>query len=113
MESRKKIYLWPQFLLDSGKEKSQPINTSPESGFSHGGVMAYRDDFREVQGEGRWTLPCVLLVFMVVMVAGFGFTFISDSFNFFSYKFWAPKQESVRRQTYEQTKSYRKGSVQR
>lgn len=33
--------------------------------------------------------------------------------DFFLYKYFAPKQEAVRRQVYEQTKSYRQGSVQR
>lgn len=33
--------------------------------------------------------------------------------DFFMYKFFAPRQEAVRRQVYEQTKSYRQGSVQR
>lgn len=75
--------------------------------------MSYRDSFREVEREGWWTLPRVLLVVLVLTVAGFGFTFISDAFNLFSYKFWAPKQEAARRQTYEQTKSYRQGSIQR
>jgi hypothetical protein len=31
----------------------------------------------------------------------------------FLYQFFAPRQEAVRRQVYEQTKSYRQGSVQR
>ena len=33
--------------------------------------------------------------------------------DFFMYKVFAPKYEQVRRETYEQTKSYRQGSVQR
>lgn len=33
--------------------------------------------------------------------------------DFFMYKFFAPRYEQSRRETYEQTKSYRQGSVQR
>jgi hypothetical protein len=75
--------------------------------------MAYRDDFRDVQREAWWTLPRVLLALLVLTVAGFGFTFISDAFNLFSFRFWGVKQENARRQVYEQSKSYRQGSVQR
>jgi len=32
--------------------------------------------------------------------------------DFFMYKFWAPKYENVRRETFEQTKSYRQGMIQ-
>lgn len=75
--------------------------------------MTYREDFREVEREGLWTTPRVLLMLAVLMLVGFGMTFVSDAFNLFSYKFWAPKQEQARRKVYEQTKSYRQGSVQR
>ncbi len=33
--------------------------------------------------------------------------------EFFMYKFFAPRQEAVRREVYENTKSYKQGSVQR
>jgi uncharacterized phage-associated protein len=75
--------------------------------------MTYRDDFRTVEREGYWTLMRGIVALLVLTVVGFGFTLLSDSFNFISYKFWAPKQEAVRRQVYEQTKSYKQGSIQR
>ena len=50
-------------------------------------MRSYRDGFREIEHEGWWTLPRVLLALLVLAVAGFGFTFISDAFNLFSYKF--------------------------
>lgn len=42
-----------------------------------------------------------------------GIGWLAQGNNFFMYKFFAPKYEQVRRETYEQTKSYRQGSVQR
>jgi len=75
--------------------------------------MGYRDDFREVERDGWWTLPRVALAFLALMCVSFVLTFVSDSFNLISYKFWAPKQEAARRKVYEQTKSYRQGSIQR
>ncbi len=32
--------------------------------------------------------------------------------DFFMYKFWAPKQETVRRQVFEQTRSFNQGMIQ-
>lgn len=75
--------------------------------------MNYRDEFRSAEREAWWTLPRITIALLTVTILGFGFTFISDAFNLVSYKFWAPKQEAARRQTYEQTKSYRQGSIQR
>lgn len=51
---------------------------------------------------------CVLVLAVV-----FGLDWIFAGENFFMYKFFAPRQEAVRRQVYEQTKSYKQGSVQR
>jgi hypothetical protein len=50
---------------------------------------------------------CVALV--VILLLGW----IFQGNDFFMYKFFAPKYEQARRQTYEQTKSYRQGSIQR
>ena len=52
----------------------------------------------------------IIIAFFVVM---FGLSWIIQGNDWFMYKFWAPKYEQVRRETYEQTKSYRQGSVQR
>lgn len=41
-----------------------------------------------------------------------GLTWIIQGNEFFFYKYWAPKQEAVRRQVFEQTKSYNQGMVQ-
>lgn len=52
-------------------------------------------------------------VAVLVFVAMLGLTWIIQGNDFFMYKVFAPKYEQVRRETYEQTKSYRQGSVQR
>ena len=52
----------------------------------------------------------VLVLFLAV---GLGLDWISTGENFFLYKYWAPKNEAVRRNVYENTKSYHQGSVQR
>ena len=39
-------------------------------------------------------------------------TWIFQGNDFFLYKFWAPKQEAVRREVFEQSKAYNTGMVQ-
>lgn len=75
--------------------------------------MSYREEFNEVQREGYWSLPRVLLGLLAMLFALFIVSFIATGGDLAIYRFWAPKQESARRQVYEQTKSYRQGSVQR
>jgi hypothetical protein len=75
--------------------------------------MSYRDDFRTVESDSWWSLPRIVLALVALVVLSFGLSFMSDAFNLLSFKFWAPKQEAARRQTYEQTKSYKQGSIQR
>ena len=36
--------------------------------------------------------------------------FAGNAMGFWSYQFWAPRQEQVRREVFEQTKSYRDGT---
>ena len=50
--------------------------------------------------------------FIGVFVVIFGLGWIAQGNDFFLYKVFAPKYEEVRRQTFEQTKSYRQGMVQ-
>ncbi len=47
------------------------------------------------------------------LVAILALSWVFTGNDFFLYKYFAPKQEAVRRQVYEQTKSYHQGSVQR
>ena len=49
------------------------------------------------------------LLFLVVIMA---FAWIAQGNDFFMYKFFAPKQEAVRRQVFEETKSYNQGMIQ-
>jgi len=42
----------------------------------------------------------------------FAIDWIVTGNDFFMYKYWAPKQENVRRQVFEGTKSYNQGMVQ-
>ncbi len=41
-----------------------------------------------------------------------GLGWVAQGNSFFMYKFFAPKQEQVRRETFEQSKAYRQGMVQ-
>ncbi len=52
-------------------------------------------------------------VVLAVLVGVLALTWLLQGNDWFMYKFWAPKYEAVRRQTYEQTKSFRQGSIQR
>jgi hypothetical protein len=49
---------------------------------------------------------------ILVIVIALGATWLLQGNNFFLYKFFAPKYEQVRRQVFEQTKSYNQGMVQ-
>jgi len=49
-----------------------------------------------------------LLFLVVVMALGW----VVQGNDFFMYKFWAPKQEQVRRQVFEQTRSFNQSMVQ-
>ena len=55
----------------------------------------------------------VIMWVLVIIFISMALDWFAMGNNFFLYKFFAPKQEAVRRQVYEQTKSYRQGSVQR
>lgn len=51
-----------------------------------------------------------LAVLAIVLI--FGLTWVVQGNDFFLYQVFAPKYEGVRRQTFEQTKSYNQGMVQ-
>jgi len=46
------------------------------------------------------------------LIAVIGLTWIIQGNDFLLYKLWAPKQEAVRREVFEQTKSYNQGMIQ-
>lgn len=54
-----------------------------------------------------------IFAFVGIFVFILGLGWIAEGNDFFMYKFFAPKQEAVRRQVLEQSKAYRQGSVQR
>lgn len=55
----------------------------------------------------------VIGVVVLALLAILALSWLAQGNDWFMYKFWAPKYEKVRRETYEQTKSYKQGSVQR
>jgi hypothetical protein len=57
-------------------------------------------------------LGAILLTVVVVLLIGFGGMWIAEGNNFFMYRFFAPKQEAVRREVFENTKSYNEGMAQ-
>jgi hypothetical protein len=50
--------------------------------------------------------------FVGVLILILGLSWIFEGNDFFLYKFFAPKQESVRRQVFENTQSYVQGKIQ-
>ena len=68
--------------------------------------MSYEDDVHIPWGK-------IAIGVVVVVVFCLAMDWIVAGQNFFLYKYWAPKNEAVRRQVYEHTKSYHQGSVQR
>ncbi len=55
----------------------------------------------------------IIKYFLIVLVVIFSLDWIVMGHNFFLYKFFAPRQEAVRREVYENTKSYHQGNIQR
>lgn len=51
-----------------------------------------------------------VFVLLIIVLLGMGWACTGN--DFFLYKFFAPRQEAVRRQVFEQTKSYRQGMIQ-
>ena len=49
---------------------------------------------------------------VLALIALFGLSWAIQGNDFFLYKVFAPKYEQVRRETFEQTKSYKQGMVQ-
>jgi len=65
----------------------------------------YNDDIRIPWGK-------IVGIFLLLFVAGMAIDWIATGNDFFLYKFWAPKQEAVRRQVFEQTRSFNQGMIQ-
>ncbi len=74
--------------------------------------MAYRDDVREIQSEGLWTLPRFLVGLVLFMAITFGVGFLATGGSLLTYKFWAPKQANAERQVFENTQSYVQGKTE-
>lgn len=51
-------------------------------------------------------------IFFAVTVGLLGLTWVFTGNDFFLYRFFAPKEEAVRRQVFEQSKAYNQGMVQ-
>ena len=63
------------------------------------------DEFRVRPGK-------IVAWFLFAIVVILGLTWLVQGNEFFLYKFWAPKQEAVRREVFENTKSYNQGMIQ-
>jgi len=56
---------------------------------------------------------CLCIVGFILFIVVFtGLGWLAQGNQFFMYKYFAPKQEAVRRQVFEETKSYNQGMVQ-
>lgn len=51
-------------------------------------------------------------IFFAVLVIVLGLSWIFSGNDFFLYKYFAPKQEQVRREVFEQSKAYNQGMIQ-
>ncbi len=49
---------------------------------------------------------------ILILAGSLGLSWLVQGNNFFMYKFFASKQEQVRREVFEQTKSYNQGMIQ-
>ena len=51
-------------------------------------------------------------IFLAIIVIFLGISWIVTGNDFFLYKYFAPKQEAVRREVFEQSKAYNQGTIQ-
>lgn len=72
----------------------------------------YRNGVNDGLREGYWTIGRIIPMILLLIVVGTGIAWISTGSDFILYKYWAPKQEQVRREVFEQTKSYNQGMIQ-
>jgi hypothetical protein len=56
----------------------------------------------------KQVIGCGTLVLVVIL----GISWIATGNDFFLYRYFAPKQEAVRRQVFEQSKAYNQGMIQ-
>ena len=54
----------------------------------------------------------IVLWVLLVIIGLVGFNFLGNDYGLFSYGFFAPKMENVRRKTLENTQSYVQGKIQ-
>ena len=54
----------------------------------------------------------IVLAIVMVLIIGVSISWCAQGNDFFLYKFFAPRQEAVRRQVFEETKSYNQGMQQ-
>jgi hypothetical protein len=73
--------------------------------------MVYRDQFREVEREGWWTLPRVLLVIIALIVISYGIGFLATGGDLAIYRFWAPKRANAEREVFVNTNAYIQGKT--
>jgi hypothetical protein len=73
--------------------------------------MSSYDRDPDVPSFGRivWWAVCALVVFTLV---GGALAWVVQGNDFFLYKVFAPRQENIRREVFENTKSYKQGMVQ-
>ena len=74
-------------------------------------MSEYRDSFREIEREGWWSLPRVLIGGIVMLVIIYGIGFLATGGDLFIYKFWAPKRANAERQVFVNTNSYIQGKT--
>jgi len=58
------------------------------------------------------TILAGVLAFILFIVLMLGLGWIATGNDFFLYKYFAPKQEAVRREVFEQSKAYNQGMIQ-
>ncbi len=64
-------------------------------------------------GNPNISVGKVILIVLGLFVGLMALGWVIKGNQFFMYQYFAPKEEAVRRETYEQTKSYKQGSKQR
>lgn len=72
----------------------------------------YRSDFKAGSREFYWSFPRVVVALVVLVIAVAFIGFVATGGDYINYKFWAPKQENVRREVFENTQSYVQGKIE-
>lgn len=74
-------------------------------------MSEYRDDFRSVEKDVLWTLPHILIMFVLLFIGIGALGFLGDAVGLWQLQVFGTRTENVKRQIFEQSQSYIQGKI--